>query len=180
MKKVFFLFAVTTLFACGGNKPNETAEAQKSDSVAIATESASEDDYELQATENPEPEEFALAQEFLSEVINDLQVNEEWVVAHCSESVCQRLKADNPYDGDGFAVWELQGRVFESEIQNDEAQVVGFGYGLLRGTPVYTVEKMYNSGDITLFATMYYGMERKGDDFIITFFDLKPPSAAEE
>ena len=171
MKKTFLLLSASLLVACAGNKTNESAPAAEEPEVVEAEESDIDYAYELTPVEDYDREEFYMAQEFIAEIIDAQIVDEDWAKEHSTPAVIQRLTDDNPYDCGGLALWELSGRVFGSEIINDEAEVVAFGYGMLRDQPVYTVEKMYDKEDDTAFVTLYYGLERQGDDFRITFFD---------
>lgn len=179
MKKVFLLGAMALLVACTGNKQNESATSAEADTAAETEEVVIEDSDELVPVDDLDAEEFAAAQEFIANLVNDLDIDDEWIASHCSPAVIQRLKDDNPYEGDGLATWELKGLIFDSEEMNMEAQVVGFGYGLLHGTPVYSLEKMYQKDEVRAFATTYYGLERQGEDFCITYFDCKAPASEE-
>ena len=174
MKKTLLLLSASMLMACTGNKTNESAPAEEETAVVETEEVAIDYDYELTPVDEYDLEEFYAAQEFVSQFITEPEViSEDWIMSHCSPAVIQRLRDDNPYEGDGLAVWELLGDVFESENINAEAEVVAFGYGMLRGKPVYTVEEMYDKEDDTAFATLYFGLERQGEDFRITFFDFR-------
>lgn len=178
MKKVFYVLAASLLVSCSGSKSNESAATQDN-AETVAVETTDENNYELEAIEAND-EEFAEAEEFISYVVNDMEWNDtEWIEAHCSASVIERLKEDNPYEGEGLAIWELKGELFESEEMNAAAEVTGFGYGMLHGIPVYYLEKMYRNGEERVFSTTYYGLERNNDDFRIIFFDYNVPQPTE-
>lgn len=178
MKKIFYVLAASLLVSCSGNKHNESAETQDNTDTVV-NEATDENNYELEAAE-VDAEEFAEAQEFIKYIVDDMEWDEtEWIETHCSASVIERLKADNPYDGEGLALWELKAEHFESEEMNASAEVTGFGYGKLHGVPVYYLEKMYSNGKDRVFSTTFYGLERNGDDFRITFFDFNAPQPTE-
>ncbi len=178
----------TMLFACSGNK-QQSSDATNTDN-AVETRVTAEADAEktellwgyisidndhLDPIENVDREEFYRAQEFLMDVVyyneNVDTYSEEWITAHCTPEVKQFLRDKYDFDGEGYAKWLFEGE-FAGEGEYDN-QVVGFGYGLRRGKPVYSVEKQYSfQEELQLTRTLYFGLQRNGEDFIITSFEI--------
>lgn len=155
------------------------------DSVETATvEAEPADDDELVAIEDVDWEEIAMGKEFLSEMHTSSEIDicdEEWIKAHCTPEMARMLRDYYDYDGGpyqdeegeyGYATWYMLGSVGgEAEY---ETQIFGIGYGLRKGEPVYEVTKAYGGDGNWLFTrTLYYGLKRNGDDFIITSFDYR-------
>lgn len=191
MKKCFILFlSAMMLSACGGNKAQsnaseesatETVEAADTEGVAAETDQellwgfVSVGNDLLDAIEGSDREEFYLAQEFLMEVLSPGEgvdtYSEEWITAHCSAEMKQFLRDRYDYDGEGYAKWLLEGR-FAGEGEYD-TEVTGFGYGERHGKPVYAIEKHYAFEGMESFVrNLYFGLQRKGEDFIITSFEM--------
>lgn len=191
MKKCFILFlSAMMLSACGGNKAQsnaseesatETVEAADTEGVASETDQellwgfVSIDNDQLDAIEGSDREEFYMAQEFLMEVLSPGEgvdtYSEEWITAHCSAEMKQFLRDRYDYDGEGYAKWLLEGR-FAGEGEYD-TEVTGFGYGERHGKPVYAIEKRYAFEGMESFVrNLYFGLQRKGEDFIITSFEM--------
>lgn len=191
MKKCFILFlSAMMLSACGGNKAQsnaseesatETVEAADTEGVASETDQellwgfVSIDNDQLDAIEGSDREEFYLAQEFLMAVLSPGEgvdtYSEEWITAHCSAEMKQFLRDRYDYDGEGYAKWLLEGR-FAGEGEYD-TEVTGFGYGERHGKPVYAIEKRYAFEGMESFVrNLYFGLQRKGEDFIITSFEM--------
>lgn len=191
MKKCFILFlSAMILSACGGNKAQnnaseesatETVEAADTEGVASETNQellwgfVSVGNDQLDAIEGSDREEFYMAQEFLMEVLSPGEgvdtYSEEWITAHCSAEMKQFLRDRYDYDGEGYAKWLLEGR-FAGEGEYD-TEVTGFGYGERHGKPVYAIEKRYAFEGMESFVrNLYFGLQRKGEDFIITSFEM--------
>lgn len=178
------------LLACGTNKTqdNKSSESASEAEVAIGCEDlatsgslellwgfVSIDDDHLVAIEEYDREEFYMAQEFLMEVLIPGEVvdtySEEWITAYCSPEMSQFLRDQYDYDGEGYAKWLMEGR-FAGEGEYD-TEVTGFGYGERHGKPVYAIEKNYTFAGMESFVrNLYFGLQRKGDDFIITSFEI--------
>lgn len=199
MKKYFILIiSAMMLQACGGNKAQSNAnEEAAADAVAeteatAAAESvtsentrdllwgfATIDNDLLEVVEDVDREEFYMAQEFLMEVVypneNVDTYSEEWITAHCSAELKQFLRDEYDYDGEGYAKWLLEGR-FAGEAEYD-TEVTGFGYGLRNGKRVYSVEKRHAFEGIESFVrTLYFSLDRKDENFVITSFELNMES----
>lgn len=191
MKKCFILFlSAMMLSACGGNKAQSNASEESATEAVEAADTegvASETDQELlwgfvsvgndqlDAIEGSDREEFYMAQEFLMEVLSPGEgvdtYSEEWITAHCSAEMKQFLRDRYDYDGEGYAKWLLEGR-FAGEGEYD-TEVTGFGYGERHGKPVYAIEKRYAFEGMESFVrNLYFGLQRKGEDFIITSFEM--------
>lgn len=186
MKKFFvFLFSAMMLSACSGNKAQSNANAETStENVEVATKENSQElmwgfvsvgNDQLAAIEGYDRDEFYEAQEFLMEVLypgEDVDTySEEWITAHCSVEMKQFLRDQYDYDGEGYAKWLMEGR-FAGEGEY-ETEVTGFGYGDRQGKPVYAIEKRYAFEGMESFVrNLYFGLQRKGDDFVITSFEM--------
>lgn len=193
MKKYFILImSAMMLYACGGNKTQNNAsgesatetlaEATSDETTVTADEGqtllwgfVSIGDDKLDAIGECDREEFYMAQEFLMEVLSpgeNVDVNsEEWITAHCTAEMKQFLRNQYDYDGEGYATWLMEGR-FAGEGEYD-TEVTGFGYGLRRGKPVYAIDKRYAfDGETRFVRNLYFGLQRKGDGFIITSFEI--------
>lgn len=174
------------LFSCSGNKnqgnTTETSSAETVEDV-IADEQSEEllwgcvsiDNDQLDAIADVDREEFYQAQEFLMEVLNpgeDVDTfSEEWITAHCSPEVKQFLRDQYDFDGEGYAKWLMEGR-FAGESEY-ETEVLGFGFGERHGKPVYSIEKRYSFEGMESFVrNLYFGLQRNGEDFIITSFEM--------
>ncbi len=173
------------LCACSGNKSqsNESAETA-TENVEVATEENSQEllwgfvsvgNDQLAAIEGYDRDEFYEAQEFLMEVLNpgeDVDTySEEWITAHCSTEMKQFLRDQYDFDGEGYAKWLMEGR-FAGEGEYD-AEVIGFGYGDRNGKPVYSIAKRYAFEGMESFVrNLYFGLQRKDDDFVITSFEM--------
>lgn len=187
---VILLFSTLMLSACSGNKAQSNASeepATENVEVAAAESETSENNQELlwgfvsvgndqlDAIDGVDREEFYMAQEFLMEVLSpgeDVDTySEEWITAHCSAEMKQFLREQYDYDGEGYAKWLMEGR-FAGEGEYD-TEVTGFGYGNRKGKPVYAIEKRYAFEGMESFVrNLYFGLQRKGDDFIITSFEM--------
>lgn len=186
MKKFFiFLFSAMMLSACSGNKEQSNANAETStENVEVATTENSQElmrgfvsvgNDQLAAIEGYDRDEFYEAQEFLMEVLypgEDVDTySEEWITAHCSVEMKQFLRDQYDYDGEGYAKWLMEGR-FAGEGEY-ETEVTGFGYEDRNGKPVYAIEKRYAFEGMESFArNLYFGLQRKGDGFVITSFEM--------
>lgn len=191
MKKCFILFlSAMMLSACGGNKAQSNASEESATEIVEAADTegvASETNQELlwgfvsvgndqlDAIEGSDREEFYMAQEFLMEVLSPGEgvdtYSEEWITAHCSAEMKQFLRDRYDYDGEGYAKWLLEGR-FAGEGEYD-TEVTGFGYGERHGKPVYAIEKHYSFEGMESFVrNLYFGLQRKGEVFIITSFEM--------
>lgn len=174
------------LFSCSGNKnqgnTTETSSAETVEDV-ITDEHGEEllwgcvsiDNDQLGAIADVDREEFYQAQEFLMEVLNpgeDVDTfSEEWITAHCSPEVKQFLRDQYDFDGEGYAKWLMEGR-FAGEGEY-ETEVLGFGFGERHGKPVYSIEKRYSFEGMESFVrNLYFGLQRNGEDFIITSFEM--------
>ena len=174
------------LFSCSGNKnQGNTTETSSAETVEdVITDAQSEDllwgcvsidNDQLDAIADVDREEFYLAQEFLMEVLNpgeDVDTfSEEWITAHCSPEVKQFLRDQYEFDGEGYAKWLMEGR-FAGEGEY-ETEVTGFGYGDRNGKPEYAIEKRYSFEGMESFVrNLYFGLQRNGDDFIISSFEM--------
>lgn len=187
MKKHFILImSAMILFSCSGNKnQGNTTETSSAETVEdVITDAQSEDllwgcvsidNDQLDAIVDVDREEFYLAQEFLMEVLNPEEdvdtFSEEWITAHCSPEVKQFLRDQYDFDGEGYAKWLMEGR-FAGEGEY-ETEVTGFGYGDRNGKPVYAIEKRYSFEGMESFVrNLYFGLQRNGDDFIISSFEM--------
>lgn len=174
------------LFSCSGNKnQGNTAESSSAETVEdVITDEQSQDllwgcvsidNDQLDAIADVDREEFYQAQEFLMEVLNpgeDVDTfSEEWITAHCSPEVKQFLRDQYDFDGEGYAKWLMEGR-FAGEGEY-ETEVLGFGFGERHGKPVYSIEKRYSFEGMESFVrNLYFGLQRNGEDFIITSFEM--------
>lgn len=174
------------LFSCSGNKnQGNTTETSSAETVEdVITDEQSEellwgcvsiDNDQLDAIAEVDREEFYQAQEFLMEVLNpgeDVDTfSEEWITAHCSPEVKQFLRDQYDFDGEGYAKWLMEGR-FAGESEY-ETEVLGFGFGERHGKPVYSIEKRYSFEGMESFVrNLYFGLQRNGEDFIITSFEM--------
>lgn len=191
MKKYFFLILSSLMIcACSGNKTQSNASADTDTDTVEVTDVegsssqegqellwgfASIDNDQLDAVEEYDREEFYLAQEFLMAVLYPGEgvdtYSEEWVTAHCTPEMKQFLRDQYDYDGDGYAKWLLEGRFAGEEEYNTE--VIGFGFGVRNGKNVYSIEKNYTFEGMESFVrNLYFGLERKGDDFVINSFEM--------
>ncbi len=197
MKKYFFyLLSTMMLSACSGNKAQSNASSETAtENVEVATADNSQEllwgfvsvgNDQLGTIEECDREEFYEAQEFLMEVLNpgeDVDTySEEWITAHCSDEMKQFLRDQYDFDGEGYAKWLMEGR-FAGEGEYD-TEVTGFGYGDRNGKPVYAIEKRYAFEGMESFVrNLYFGLQRKGDEFIITSFEMnlepKDPTVSE-
>lgn len=186
MKKNFiFLCSAMMLCACGGSKTQDNASEEQTVTEAEATANdasqelrwgfVSVDDDHLGSIDGCDREEFYMAQEFLGDVVMTDEVDEtfteEWITAHCTPEVKQFLREKYAYDGEGYAKWLMEGR-FDGEGEY-EIEVLGFGYGERHGKPVYNVEMHFSFEGMESFVrTLYFGLQRQGDDFVITSFEV--------
>lgn len=172
------------LTACGGNKTQgEQAADQVAEAEATSNAEGQEllwgfvsvDDEQLDRIEECDREEFSLAQEFLMEVVKPGEevdtYSEEWITAHCTAEVKQFLREQYDFDGEGYAKWLMEGR-FAGEGEYD-IEVTGFGYGQRHGKPVYAIEMRFAFEGMDSFVrTLYFGLQRQGDDFVIASFEV--------
>lgn len=174
------------LFSCSGNKnqgnTTETSSAETVEDVMPDGQSeellwgcVSIDNDQLDAIADVDREEFYQAQEFLMEVLNPGEYvdtfSEEWITAHCSPEVKQFLRDQYDFDGEGYAKWLMEGR-FPGEGEY-ETEVLGFGFGERHGKPVYSIEKRYSFEGMESFVrNLFFGLQRNGEDFIITSFEM--------
>lgn len=190
MKKNFILLmSVMMLCACGGSKTQggaseeASAEASANGSVESGVSFITIDNDQLEAVDGVDREEFYQAQEFLMEVLDSGSevdtYSPEWITAHCSADVQQLLRDEYDYEGEGYGKWLMEGRFAGEDVPENE--VTGFGYGKRNGKLVYSVEKRYAMAGESFVRTLYFGLERKGDDFVITSFEMnlegKDPTA---
>lgn len=196
MEFLILLVSAMLLSACGGNKAQSGANAgSATENVeAVSTENGQQllwgfvsiGNDQLGSIEECDRDEFYMAQEFLMEVLNpgeDVDTySEEWISAHCSDEMKQFLRDQYDFEGEGYAKWLMEGR-FAGEGEYD-TEVIGFGYGDRNGKPVYAIEKRYAFEGMESFVrNLYFGLQRKGDDFIITSFEMnlepKDPTVSE-
>lgn len=187
MKKNFILMMSALMIAsCGGNK--QQADVAGTETAVEATEVQADSEEpalmwgyvsvgndQLGELEVKDREVFSQAQEFLMEVLCPGEevdtYAEEWITAHCSPEIKQFLKDQYDFEGEGYAKWLFEGR-FAGEAEYD-TEVVGFGYGERRGKPVYAIEQRYTFGEEEpMTRNLYFGLEQKGDDFVITSFEI--------